>query len=220
LEELEAAVPEELLVSMWSGVQRGVEAQPAHASADAAADAPPKRLGVRRIPWLVPTLAAASIVLLFTTGFLFSELRRTEARGAQLAEQIGGLERGLADLDARTEWVERTAQLAGGGRNRARALDFVFSGQDHLTVEALLDLLGGLPKNLVLFNTSQVEALSGGTSHPPRELREVLAVLQDALTTLEGDGGVLVGEFAAWLSSSGLPRDMALPKSPLLDLLS
>ena len=69
-------------------------------------------------------------------------------------------------------------------------------------------------------DADRVDALSRPTSRPPPELRQVLAVLGDALGTLGDADGVRVGEFAAWLASSSLPLDMVLPKSPLVDLLS
>ena len=209
LEELEAAVPEELLASMWPKVQAGVAAQRMDVSAGTSF---PKRLR-----WFVPTLAAASIALLFSASFLFSELKRSEARELQLAQQVGELDRLVV---GRTEWVERTAKLAGGGRNRARALDYVLSGQDYVTLDALLEILGRYPERMVLFDAPQVEALSGTTSRPPPELRKILAVLGDALTTLGDAEGVRVGEFAEWLASLSFPPDMVLPKSQLIELLS
>jgi len=212
LEESEAAVPEEFLASMWPGVQAEVAAQRMDVSAGTS--------GLGGLPWLIPTLAAASVMLLFSTGFLFSELRRTEASGIRLTQQVGELERGLAELDARTEWVERTASLAGSRRNRARALAFALSGQDSITVETLLELLGSYPADLVLLNASQVDAILRTTSRPPPDLRGILVALGDALTDLGYERGVRAGDLVEWLASSGLPRDMVLPKSQLIELLS
>jgi hypothetical protein len=216
LEELEAAVPEELLASMWPKVQAEVAPQPV----DAPIDVPEEPSGLRSFPWLVPTLAAASVALLFSTGFLFSELRQTKARGMQLAEQIGELETGLAELDPKTEWVERTAQLAGGERNRARALNYVLAGQESITVEALMELLGKYPADLVLFEASQVENLLGTSVRPPPELRDLFGFLAKAMTTLGELKEVRAGDLAEWLATSGLPPDMVVPKSPLIELLS
>jgi hypothetical protein len=212
LEELEAAVPEELLASMWPKVQAEVADQRRDVSAVTSF---PKRLR-----WFVPTLAAASIALLFSASFLFSELKRSEARELQLAQQVGELERGLAEVDARTEWVERTASLAGSRRNRARALAFALSGQDSITVETLFELLGSYPADLVLLNASQVDAIMRTTSRPPPDLRGILVALGDALTDLGYERGVRAGDLVEWLASSGLPRDMVLPKSQLIELLS
>jgi len=209
LEELEAAVPEELLASMWPKVRAEVAAQRMDVSAGTSFP--------KRFRWHVPTLAAASVTLLFFAGFLFSELKRSEARELQLAQQVGELDR---SGDGRTEWVERTAELAGGGRNRARALDYVLSGQDYVTLDALLEILGRYPESIILFDAAQVEALSGTNSRPPPELRKILAALGDPLTTLGDAEGIRVGEFAEWLASLSLPPDMILPKSPLIELLS
>ena len=228
LEELEAEVPEDLLASVWSGVESGIEERggmapardseklPADISPDVSAETP----GTRRFGWFVPTLAAASVALLLSTGFLFSELRRSEGRERQLVQQVGDLDRWIAGQDGGSELVRRTAELAGGRTNRARALDFALSGQENITVETLLALLEKYPKTMVLFDASQIEGLSESTSRPSPELRGILTVLNDAFATLGSPEGVRVGEFVDWLASSQLPLDMALPKSPLVDLLS
>ncbi|MFH1763123.1 MAG: hypothetical protein ABIF09_02925 [Gemmatimonadota bacterium] len=243
LEEIEAAVPDEILASLWPRVQAGVQAEPVVVSANVPADVPSSKVssvtipaGIprppfgplgsgetplpRRFPWLAPTLAAASVILLFSTGFLFSELRQTKARGNEMAEQIVELERGMAELDPRTEWVERTAQLAGSGRNRARALNYALAGQESITVEALVELLGNYPADMVLFKASQLQNLLGTSVRPPPELRELFGLLADALTTFGERNEVRAGDLAKWLATSGLPPDMVVPKSPLIELLS
>ncbi len=220
LEELEAAVPEALLGSLWPRVQAGTTAPASQARPAIPTPVSAKPLGVRRIPWLVPTLAAASAILLFSTGFLLSELRQTQARGNEMAGQIMELERGMAELDARTEWVERTARLAGSGRNRARALNYALAGQESITVEALVELLEKYPADMVLFKASQLQSLLGPSVRPPPELRELFGLLADALTTLGERNEVRAGDLARWLATSGLPPDMVVPKSPLIELLS
>ena len=212
LEELETAVPQELLDTMWPRVEEGVGA-PAGKLLQKPSTAP-------RIPWLVPSLAAASVVLLLSTGFLFSALRRTAARGDQLASQVTELQQGLEELDARTEWVERTAQLAGLGRSRVRALNFELAGRESITVGGLVELLEGYPADGVLLDAGQVRSLLGSTRRPPPELREILVLLDDILSPSLGGQDIKVGDLAEWLDSAELPRDLSLPKASLIELLS
>jgi hypothetical protein len=186
LEELEAAMPEELVASMWPKVEAGVRAQaksgPLGVSVDVSAGTSgqiggrrrsrrietretfaEETTGLRRIPWLVPILAAAAIVLLISTGFLFTELRRTKARGVELAEQIGEMERGFAGLNERTAAVERTAGLAG--RNRwVRALSMDLGRRESVSIEWVRQRVGRLPPDTPLFTSSEVEALLGGVT--------------------------------------------------------
>lgn len=213
LEELEARVPDELLASLWTGVS-------AETSDSGATRSPSRRRGGRSRGWLVPTLAAASVALFLSTGFLFVRWRGAESMGARLASEVAELRRETAGSGARPEWVQRTAQLAGSRRTQARALDFALLGQDTVTVQALLDLLEQLPPDLVLFETSRVEGLLGAPVRPPPELREILVGMAGAISTLEEDRGVRVGDLERWLAASGLPRNLSVPKAVLLDLLS
>lgn len=216
LEELEAEVPDHLLASLWPNVAAATSLP----TPDVSAETSPIPKSLRRTPWMIPTLAAASVALLLSTGFLFSQLRKSEGRVQQLSQQVGEYQQWLALQDGGSDLVHRTAELAGGRRNRARALDHALAGKENITIGTLIDLLERYPESMVLFDTSQIEGLSRRTSRPHPELRGILAVLGDAFDTLGDSEGVRVGEFTEWLASSRLPMDMALPKSPLMDLLS
>lgn len=209
LEELEAAVPGGLLATIWPAVE-----------AEATAAGENRNREHRGYGWVVPTLAAASVALLFTTGFLMADLRQTEAREDRMAEQILELERGLTELDVKTEWVERTAKLAGGRRNRARAVEYLLAGQESITVGDLLALLEQYPADRVLFESPQVENLLGASIRPPPELRDILTVLADAVSTEGETREVRAGDLVDWIARSGLPPDRVIPRSPLLDLLT
>ena len=227
LEELEAAVPEDLLASVWGGVQAGIKAQPEvvplgapAGSSTNAPDVPAGTSGTRRFGWAIPALAAASIALLFSTGFLFSELRQTQVREQQLAQQVVAIDRWLVDLDGESGLFERTAALAGRGKHRGRALEHALAGQDQVELATLIEMLGDLPEGEILFNASQVDALKRVTSRPSPEMREILAILDEVLPGLERAGDVRAGDLAEWLAESELPTDLLLPKSPLIELFS
>jgi hypothetical protein len=216
LEELEAAVPDDLLATVWPGVEAGV--RPARARIHQAFSE--ELVPGRSHNWILPTLAAAAVVLLFSTGFLFSELRKAETQGAQLAGQIVDLQEEINENDANAEWIQRTGRLAGNRRSRARALDYVLAGQEGITVAALVELLEKYPADMVLFEASQIDNLLGTPMRPPPELRRLLSAVASALATLGDAQGVRAGELARWLATSGLPQDLMVPKTPLIDLLS
>ncbi|MGD2121086.1 MAG: zf-HC2 domain-containing protein [Gemmatimonadota bacterium] len=209
LEELEGAVPEELLGSILPRVERELEGSSAYRHSWRA--------------WLVPTLAAASAALLFSTGFLYSELQRVKATGFQLAEEVGTLRTEMTALEMRTEEVERTAALAGRASYQARALDFLITGPESPTLGDLIDLLESYSDDEVLLEASQVRNLRRLPPLIPREAREIGDIL-DILYREVRDRGtsqdIRAGELADWLANSGIPRDRALPTSSLVQLLS
>jgi len=232
LEELEAAAPEELVASMWSTVEAEVGEQARDVSAGVSSAkvsrvSIPARFarpsfwplgsagmpGVHRFPWLVPTLAAASIVLLISTSFLFSELKRTKARGVELAEQIGELERGFAGLNERTAAVERTAGLAG--RNRwVRALSMDLGRQESVSLEWVRQRVGRLPPDTPLFTASEVEALLGGVTSWG------FPAFRGEVHDRAGTDGLTAQELLAVFDSLNLPPELTVPASRLRDLLS
>ncbi len=147
-------------------------------------------------------------------------MKKAETRGSRLAAQIESLRREVTENDANAEWIQRTARLAGNRRNRARALDFALAGQESVTVGALVELLEGYPEDMVLFKASRVDNLLGAPVRPAPELRELLSALGGVLSTLDETREVRAGELAKWLATSGLPRDLVVPKTPLIELLS
>jgi len=221
LEELEAAVPEDLLASVWSGVQAGLKARPESAPGAGSREAPPNRppdapAGTPKasgFPWLVPTLAAASVVLLFSTGFLFSELRQTDTRRVELAEQVGELEKGLAGLNERTAAVERTADLAG--RNRwIRALSMSLGRQESVSIEEVRRMVNRLPPDRPLFTATEVEAFLGGLGSwgfPDFGVE---------VSDKAGPDGLSAQELLAVFDSLDLPPDLTIPASRLRNFIS
>ena len=198
LEELEAAVPEELLASLWPRIrpELGTHAR--------------KRIGstwsLFRVPWLAPTMAAATVVLVLTTGLLFAQLRRVEAREQALSDR-------LSELAVRTEAVERTAAL--GGRNTTvRALLRRLSDRESVSVAWLEEFLQTLPEDTPLFNAAQVEAFRGNTSSwTPAIWRRALAAF--------GEGeGIRAGDLLRVLESVDVDPGTRVPTSRLIEILS
>jgi hypothetical protein len=238
LEELEGTVPEDLLASILPSVERELETSPSgeklgsrsifqkRRESHHTGNKQTRRPSGPRRPWstrLVPALTAASAVLLFSTGFLYSELKRVRAAGSQLAQEVGTLQAEMAALEVRTEEVERTAELAGRNIYQARALDFLTTGPESLTLGDLIDLLESFSGDEVLLEASQVRALSKPTTlilRDTREIREILEILYREFQDRGARQDIRAGELAEWLANSGIPQDRALPTSRLVQLLS
>jgi hypothetical protein len=215
LEELEASVPEELLAGVWTGVEARME----EAEGNRGRRTSRGRPGPLQRPWLVPSLAAASTVLLFSTGFLLAELKQSQGREEQLARQVGEMGEWLGRSGTSDPWVARTARLTAG-RNLARALDFGRPGQDYLELATLSRMLQAVPEDKVLLRPSLLEALTRIASRPNPSMRELMGILGEPPPGLGDARGVRAGDLLEWLAALDLPPDTALPKSPLLELLS
>ncbi len=149
-EDIEVAVPDAYVTSMWDRVQFAVAAE------DNALDS---RIGSRRAPrWLVPTLAAASLSLLLATGLLLGELRRMRDREQVLVQQIAEHERWLTELDRRTrsDLVARTAGLVG-----SQAWERLLSRWERVSIGDLEALLARLPARATVLSAAEWEALQG-----------------------------------------------------------
>ena len=210
LAELEASVPEGLLASVWPKVagvvkEGGTVETPEPFGEETSG--PPKSL------WLVPTLAAASVALLLSTGFLFSELRQTQAREVQLAERVEEIGRGLAELDERTVAVERTTQLTGQ-RSWARNLSLSLGSEEFVTIERIMQKVRLLPPGEPLLSETKVEDLLGGVLS--RGLRGLPSGIRQGS---QGDG-FSAGELLDLLESLDLDPGLTVPKDRLIDLLT
>jgi len=235
LEELEARVPDTLAAGMWGrvteslGGEGGVEwsgdrrsVSPEGGSRGSAPGAGGsgsrwRRLGVHG--WLVPTLAAASLLLLFATGFLYLELNRLRDREASLAQQVEEQQRWLADLEGgpSADPVARTAALAG--RNPwLRAL----SRQETITVDGLRVLLERMPGDRMVMTKGQLDAaLRSRFPLSASFLSEVLArVDEDVPGRGDAGGGVRAGDLLRVLNGLDVSPELSVPTSELMDLLS
>jgi hypothetical protein len=214
LEELEGAVPEELLASVWPTVEDAVRGGgPGGIRGASDASGSSRILAYLHSSWLVPTLAAASVVLLFSTGFLFSELRNTEARESQLAERIGQLEDDLAELNGRTVAVERTAGLASR-RPWARAVNLSLGSQESVTVGWLQEMLGNMQPDAHVLSKSEWDDLMGS------RFSRGFGRLRVSIPGESIADGLTVAELLTLLEELNLDPDQTVPADRLMDILS
>ena len=168
------------------------------------------KLGLRS-GWLVPTLAAATLILCVSTGFLAVELNRVRGREMALAQQVAEQQGWLAALstDRSADPVARTAALAG--RNPwLRAL----SREERISVGGLRTLLERMPGDRIIMTGPQVDAaLRSRASMATPLFREVLV-------QVEGGEGVRARDLLRALEGSDVSPELTVPTSELLDLLS
>ncbi|HSG81453.1 MAG TPA: hypothetical protein VLC48_04310 [Gemmatimonadota bacterium] len=145
LAELEAVVPDLYVASMWERVQ-----------ADVAAGAKPGSRfgGWQPARWLVPTLAAASALLLVSTSFLLAELRTARGREQTLVARVESHERRLAELESALTPRATLTGLAG-----RRVWERALAGKESVTLGELTALLEGLPARTTLLSPSSARAL-------------------------------------------------------------
>lgn len=217
LGELEARVPDEMVMGMWGAVEAGVRSRE---GSGAGAKGPGPAV-VREDPssrhpfqgrgrWLVPTLAAATLALLFSTGFLYWQTARLQTRAQALAQQVEDQRYWLAELEVDgADPAARTAALAG--RNPwSRAL----SRQDEITLGNLRSLLARAPGDRVILSQSQLdEVLRSRVPLSPPLLRE-------ALGGISGTDGVTARELLEALDGLGVSPDTTVPTEELMALFS
>jgi len=221
LAELEARVPEELLASLWTRVEKEVRERDEEGAAMRAPSGVPGEGGKvkgrwgweggPRFGWLVPTLAAATLILCVSTGFLAVELNRVRDLETNLAQQVAEQQGWLAALsiDRSADPVARTAALAG--RNPwLRAL----SREERISVGGLRALLERMPGDRIVMTQPQVDAaLRSRASTATPLFREVLV-------RVEGEEGVRARDLLRALEGSDVSPELTVPTSELLDLLS
>ena len=216
LEDLESRVPEEVVAGMWEAVREDLSSrQPGHGES-AAAVPEESSLALNhprlqpRARWLVPALAAATLALLFSTGFLYWQTTELQSRAAALAQQVEDQRHWMAELDAdAADPVARTAALAG--RNPwSRAL----SRQDQISLADLRDLLARAPGNRVILSQAQLDAVLRNRMplSPP--------ILRDAMGRIQGTDGVTAAELLAALDGLDASPDTTLPTKELMALFS
>lgn len=196
LEELEDQVPEEMLQGMWDRVE-------SHVAPKA------RRPGFR---WLVPTLAAASLTLLFSTGYLAMETRRLSGESAGLAQQVEEQQGWMAELEAAAtsaDPVVRTAALAG--RNPfTRAL----SREESISISSLQGLLERMPGDRMILSRAQMDAVlrnRAGLSQP---------LFRELLAGIDARDGVQARDLIRALDAAEVSPGLMVPTADLLEILS
>jgi hypothetical protein len=235
LSELESRVPEALVDGMWGRVGEALRSDVPERRGKGFDDVlgragghppgftrggPGSRRGQGRgRDWLIPTLAAASIFLLFASGFLYVELDRVRSREAILTQQVEEQQRWLAELEVgpAADPVARTAALAGRSP-WLRAL----SRQESVTVAGLRVLLERMPEDRILMTEGQLDAARRSRFPLSRSLlADVLARVDGGRPGQGGERrGVRAGDLLKALEGMNLSPDLSVPTSELMDLLS
>ncbi len=211
LAELESEVPEDLLASVWEGVHAGVTADAAGAPAAGAFQERTVTPLRSRFHWAIPTLAAATLILVFSTGFLSVALGRLRDREATLTQQVAEQQRWLAELGATrfADPVARTAALAGRS-SWTRAL----SRQESISIQGLRALLERVPGDRAVLSQAQLEeVLRNRAPIPVPRLREALVGIDDGK-------GVMARDLLRALETIDVNPQLRVPTADLMDLLS
>ena len=202
LAELESQVPEQMVASVWAGVQSGVVVA-----------AKQERAAARRpsFNWLVPTLAAATLILIFSTGFLAMELGRLRDREATLAQQVTEQQRWMAELEIgpSTNPVARTAALAGRSPF-TRAL----SRQESISISGLQLLLERMPGERSILSQPQLDAALRSRSPLTAPF------LREALAGIGGRDGVRARDLIRALEALDVNPNLTVPTADLMEILS
>jgi hypothetical protein len=194
-EELEAAVPDLYVASMWERVQAEV----------AVRGTPGSRFGGWQPGrWLVPTLAAASVVLLASTALLLNELRTVRGREQALAAQVEAHEHRLGELESAVAPRATVTGLAG-----RRAWERALAGKESVTVGELTALLRSVPAGTTLLSASNARALGDLPGWVTFGWRDVLSRLNVA-------DGAQAGELLEVIQGLALDPETRIPVDRLL----
>jgi hypothetical protein len=149
-EELGAQAPDGMISAMWHDVaERTIGRSGARG---------PGRFSLMRM--LVPTLAAAVVVLVFAFGFMLGELRHLRGMESRMAAE---LERRDATIAVLQLGRDDTPGLLASERFRSLARRRFLQDRDEYRVSELIALLGQLPPDTKLLSAREVNALIGGS---------------------------------------------------------
>jgi hypothetical protein len=225
LKELEAQVPDDLLTGVWGAVatqlredapgEAVVESLPPKAGSGGRGASRTVRPGAapfrRKAGWLVPSLAAASLILLVSTGVLARAVVKGQSREALLTQQVSEQRRWMSalELGPSVDPVVRTAALAGRSP-WTRAL----SRQESISIRGLEAMLRRMPGDPIVLTQDQVDAaLRSRIPLTPPFLRGALSALQDR-------DGVRATDLLRALEALEVDPDQTVPTAELLALLS
>jgi hypothetical protein len=156
-EELETQVPEEMASAMWHRV--------AAQTVERGESRGFSRISIYRI--LVPTLAAAVVVLVFALGFMLGELRHLRGVETRMAAE---LDRRDATITALQLGRDDTPGMLASERFRNIVRRRFLEDHDAYRVSELITLLEQLPPETRLLSAREVDALlsrGGGSSISP-----------------------------------------------------
>lgn len=192
LASLEASVPDEWAESMWGAVESRIA---------------PRRPAIH--PWLVPSLAAASVALLATSLLSIGALRATQEREATLLDDLRRQEVQIAALAAAP-----APAPVGRMRNAAIRAGWVRSleGRRSVPVDEFVRILADLPPRTILLDEARARAIV--------ETRIVPQAWRRALDGLLTDGPLRAEDLLAALRRMDLPPGTTVPAARLLDLLT
>jgi hypothetical protein len=144
-DELEAAVPDEMVQGMWPNVAARIAGKPTPSR--------PRLSRWRRA--LVPGLAAALFVLAFVCGFLVGELQELRQREGLL----------ISELAASREMLEHYRQGAAAPRPAGRMPElgwrYILPEQEDFSVEELVSLLEQVPPQTSILSSGNALAFYG-----------------------------------------------------------
>jgi hypothetical protein len=202
LEELESAVPQRLLASMWPGIQERISVQ----------DRPPAKFAGRKRgwDWLLPTLAAASLALLTASGYLLVQLRQAEARMDLLAESLEMATTPSGFYTQAGTRLDEQPPLLQGRNPWLRAL----RAQDEISLGGLKQFLQELPGNPTLLDSNQLRNLQ--RIQPPW----APAGLRFVLGELTGMDALRAQDLIRILSAPNLDPGLSVPTARLIELFS
>lgn len=202
LADLEAAVPAHMLDSMWPRVEAAIGERQVVSMRDSKRGRGPG--------WLVPAMAAATILLALGVGLLFTQLRQLQSREQVLAQQVVEQQRWLAELDVRmsSNAVVRTAALAG-----RTPWERALARRQNVSITEIGEMLQRVPASATVLSASQLEALIGGV--PPR----TRAAWSEALSDVDRDNGIQAGELLGLLRALPVGPERTMPTARILGLL-
>lgn len=147
--ELEAAVPDRMVDTMWRRVMADLPQRSAGRNA----------AGLRLWPVmkvLVPALSVAVVILAFVSGFMFSELRLLRTREQELIHEVGHRDELIAHLSAEQEGFPREW---GFFRTGGMMIRHGLPQQEIFTAEELLTLLKKLPPDATIMSPNDARSL-------------------------------------------------------------
>lgn len=194
--DLERAVPDGVVESMWPSLESQISA---------GRRVPRRETGVRR--WLIPALAAASLLFILGNGYLLMEVGRLREQSATLASEVQRQERRLAELRTRSLAAPRARTAALSGRTWQRVL----AGREQMTVAELRDLLTAIPSSATLIGPDRAADLAGGFLVTPELAGGI------PFRSVNIDDGIQAGELLGLLDSLEMGEGRSFPVARALE---